>query len=66
VVLKPLRQETEFRPQAADIEDFLNTDPAPRGIFLEFAAQSYRGHYDGAGSAGYCRSGAWQERGGIQ
>jgi len=34
VVLKPLRQETEFRPQASDIEDFLNNDPAPRGIFL--------------------------------
>ena len=33
-VLKPLRQETEFRPQVADIEDFLNNDPAPRGIFL--------------------------------
>ncbi len=33
-VLKPLRQETEFRPQVSDIEDFLNTDPSPRGIFL--------------------------------
>jgi aspartate aminotransferase len=34
MVLKPLRQEHEFRPQAADIQDFLNDDPAPRGIFL--------------------------------
>lgn len=33
-VLKPLRQETEFRPQVADIEDFLNNDPSPRAIFL--------------------------------
>lgn len=33
-VLKPLRQETEFRPQLADIEDFLNNDPSPRAIFL--------------------------------
>jgi len=33
-VLKPLRQETEFRPRISDIEDFLNTDPSPRGIFL--------------------------------
>lgn len=33
-VLKPLRQETEFRPQLSDIEDFLNLDPSPRAIFL--------------------------------
>ena len=33
-VLKPLKPETEFRPQVADIEDFLNNDPAPRAIFL--------------------------------
>lgn len=33
-VLKPLRQETQFRPQVSDIEDFLNEDPSPRGIFL--------------------------------
>lgn len=33
-VLKPLRQETEFRPQVSDIENFLNTDPSPRAIFL--------------------------------
>jgi aspartate aminotransferase len=33
-VLKPLKQETGFRPQVSDIEDFLNTDPSPRGVFL--------------------------------
>ncbi len=33
-VLKPLKQETEFRPQLADIEDFLDNDPSPRAIFL--------------------------------
>ncbi|MGB0739827.1 MAG: pyridoxal phosphate-dependent aminotransferase [Planctomycetaceae bacterium] len=33
-VLKPLRQETQFRPQVSDIEDFLNDDPSPRAIFL--------------------------------
>ncbi|MBL8818265.1 MAG: aminotransferase class I/II-fold pyridoxal phosphate-dependent enzyme [Planctomyces sp.] len=33
-VIKSLRQETQFRPQVADIEDFLKTDPAPRAIFL--------------------------------
>ena len=33
-VLKPLRQETQFRPQVSDIEDFLNTDPSPRAVFL--------------------------------
>lgn len=33
-VLKPLRQETRFRPQVSDIEDFLNSDPSPRAIFL--------------------------------
>jgi aspartate aminotransferase len=34
MVLKPLRQENEFRPQVADIEDFLNDDPCPKAIFL--------------------------------
>ena len=34
MVLKPLQQEHEFRPQIADIEDFLNNDAAPRAIFL--------------------------------
>ena len=34
MVLKPLRQHHQFRPQVADIEDFLNEDPAPRAIFL--------------------------------
>ena len=34
MVLKPLRQEDGFRPQVSDIEDFLNTDPSPRAIFL--------------------------------
>jgi aspartate aminotransferase len=33
-VLKPLKQETAFRPQIADIEDFLATDASPRAIFL--------------------------------
>jgi aspartate aminotransferase len=33
-VLKPLRQEHEFRPQVSDIEHFLKTDPSPRAIFL--------------------------------
>jgi len=33
-ILMPLRQETEFRPQVTDIEDFLNNDPSPRAIFL--------------------------------
>ena len=33
-VLKPLKPETEFRPQVADIEEFLNNDPSPRAIFL--------------------------------
>jgi aspartate aminotransferase len=33
-VLKPLQQETGFRPQVSDIEDFLNTDPSPRAVFL--------------------------------
>ena len=33
-VLKPLKQESEFRPQVADIEDFLTNDPSPRAIFL--------------------------------
>lgn len=34
MVLKPLTQANEFRPQIADIEDFLNNDPAPKAIFL--------------------------------
>ena len=34
MVLKPLKQEFEFRPQPADIEHFLQNDPAPRAIFL--------------------------------
>ncbi len=33
-VIKSLKQETEFRPQVSDIEDFLNTDPSPRAVFL--------------------------------
>ncbi len=33
-VLKPLKQESLFRPQVSDIEDFLNNDPSPRAIFL--------------------------------
>lgn len=33
-VLKPLRQEHQFRPQVSDIEEFLNTDASPRAIFL--------------------------------
>ncbi|MCA9034052.1 MAG: pyridoxal phosphate-dependent aminotransferase [Planctomycetaceae bacterium] len=33
-VLKALKQETAFRPQVSDIEDFLNNDPSPRAIFL--------------------------------
>ena len=33
-VLKPLRFEHEFRPQVSDIEDFLNSDPSPRAVFL--------------------------------
>lgn len=34
IVMKPLKQETQFRPQVVDIQDFLNTDPSPRAIFL--------------------------------
>src|SRR5690606_37937206 len=33
-VFAPLRQENEFRPDVADVERFLETDPSPRGIFL--------------------------------
>jgi len=33
-VLCPLTQGNEFRPQVSDIENFLNTDAAPRAIFL--------------------------------
>ncbi|MEZ6129541.1 MAG: pyridoxal phosphate-dependent aminotransferase [Planctomycetaceae bacterium] len=34
MVLQALTQEQEFRPQAADIERFLNNDPSPKAIFL--------------------------------
>lgn len=34
MVLKPLQQEHEFRPQLSDIEDFLNNDSSPKAIFL--------------------------------
>lgn len=34
MVLKPLTQANEFRPQAADVEAFLNNDPSPKAIFL--------------------------------
>lgn len=34
MVLKPLTQQNQFRPQISDIEDFLNEDPAPKAIFL--------------------------------
>ena len=34
MVLKPLTQANEFRPQIADIQDFLDNDPAPKAIFL--------------------------------
>ncbi len=33
-VMKPLTQENAFRPQVEQIQDFLNTDPSPRAIFL--------------------------------
>ena len=33
-VFKPLRQSNEFRPDIADIEDFLATDPSPKAILL--------------------------------
>jgi len=33
-VFRPLRQTDHFRPRISDIEDFLNTDPSPRAIFL--------------------------------
>lgn len=33
-VLVPLRQEQEFRPDIAQIENFLATDPCPKAIFL--------------------------------
>ncbi len=34
MVLAALKQENEFRPALEDIEKFLETDPAPRAIFL--------------------------------
>jgi len=33
-IFRPLRQKDHFRPCIDDIEDFLNTDPSPRAIFL--------------------------------
>ncbi|MBI5761588.1 MAG: aminotransferase class I/II-fold pyridoxal phosphate-dependent enzyme [Planctomycetales bacterium] len=33
-VLHPLRQENEFRPDLAAIEQFLSTDPNPKAIFV--------------------------------
>ncbi|HEY8521839.1 MAG TPA: aminotransferase class I/II-fold pyridoxal phosphate-dependent enzyme [Gammaproteobacteria bacterium] len=33
-VLVPLRQSQEFRPDVAEIERFLATDPSPRALFL--------------------------------
>jgi aspartate aminotransferase len=33
-VLAPLRQENEFRPDVARIEEFLRTDRAPKAVFL--------------------------------
>lgn len=33
-VFRPLRQSDNFRPRISDVEDFLNTDEAPRAIFL--------------------------------
>jgi aspartate aminotransferase len=33
-VLTPLKQTNDFRPELADIERFLEQDPAPRAIFL--------------------------------
>lgn len=34
MVLKPLKQEHQFRPQLSDIDDFLQNDPSPKAIFL--------------------------------
>ncbi|MBM81208.1 MAG: aminotransferase [Planctomycetaceae bacterium] len=34
VVLSPLRQSNEFRPELSAIEKFLNEDPSPKAIFL--------------------------------
>ena len=34
VVLAPLKQSNEFRPDVADIERFLSDDPSPKAIFL--------------------------------
>ena len=33
-VFSQLRQSHEFRPQVSEIENFLNTDPSPKAIFL--------------------------------
>jgi aspartate aminotransferase len=34
MVLSPLRQTTAFRPNLADIEQFIRCDPAPKAIYL--------------------------------
>ena len=34
MVLKPLLQKHAFRPQLADIKDFIENDPSPKAIFL--------------------------------
>lgn len=34
MVLAPLRQEHDFRPQVSDVRNFLQQDPQPRAIFL--------------------------------
>lgn len=34
MILKPLLQANQFRPQISDIEAFLKEDPAPKAIFL--------------------------------
>ena len=34
VVLTPLREESQFRPDLDAVRDFLDSDPSPRGIFL--------------------------------
>ncbi len=34
VVLSPLRQARDFRPNLDDVEEFLSSDPQPRAVFL--------------------------------
>lgn len=51
MALKALSQETEFRPQVSDIQDFLNDDPCPRAIFLN----SPHNPTGGVMSEQYCR-----------